>query len=219
MCSTMRLNARGRCEGIEGISLDWAFLCMLCQTSLPRPPVHCLGPSVRPCGVTATWLVFIGHNSGDCSRRMRTSHTSSRRQFRTSYVLDCLLCKYINIYLYIRFAVTKMQRLFEERRMRHITGPVMAFSVFSDVLGMVSISVFSQVWKVDPWMAMYGHTLSFIYFFYVCYVSVLAMMLPSSGATFKGWVFLVFYSVVSAMLLMYYLSSVSYFAITAGCEP
>ena len=34
----------------------------------------------------------------------------------------------------------------------------MTFSVFSDVLGMVGISVFSEVWEVDPWMAMYGHT-------------------------------------------------------------
>ena len=72
-------------------------------------------------------------------------------------------------YTYIRYAVTNMQRLFEEHRMGHTTGPVMAFTVFSDVLGMVSISVVSQVWEVDPWMAMYGHTLSFIGFIHrVC---------------------------------------------------
>ena len=36
--------------------------------------------------------------------------------------------------------------MFEERRTGHVTGPVMAFSVFSVVLGMVSMSIFSQVW-------------------------------------------------------------------------
>ena len=95
--------------------------------------------------------------------------------------------------------------------MGHIIGPVMAFSVFSEILGMASISVFSR--EVDPWMLMYGYTLSFIGFIYVRYVSVLAMMPQSSGATFKGWVFLVFYCVVSAMLVRYYVSSFAYLTI------
>ena len=163
-------------------------------------------PSVRPCGVTATLLVFHwGLNSGDSCRRMRTARTSSRRQCWTSYVSVGSLCIYIYIYIYIRYAVTNVQRLFEERRMG------MAFSVFSDVLGMVTISVFSQFWEVDPWMAMYGHTLSSLVSFTV---SVLAMALRNSGATFKGWVFLAFYNVVSAMLLMCYLSSFACFTIT-----
>ena len=38
------------------------------------------------------------------------------------------------------------------------------------------------------------------------YVSVMAMMLQSSGAAFNGCVFLVFYSVITAILLMYYLA-------------
>ena len=126
-----------------------------------------------------------------------------------------VMAHYAYIYIYIRYAVTNMQRLFEERRVGHITGPVMAFSVSSDILGMASISVFSQVWEVDPWMSMYGHTLSFIGFIYVRFVSVLAMMPQCSGASFKGWVFLVFYRVVTAMLLIYYLSSFAYFTITS----
>ena len=69
-------------------------------------------------------------------------------------------------YANIRYAVTNMQRLFEECRMGHITGPVTTFSVFSNILGMGSISVFSQVWEV-----MCGHTLSFIGVIYVRYVS------------------------------------------------
>ena len=60
------------------------------------------------------------------------------------------------------------------------------------------------------WMSMYGHPLSFgqfVGFMCVLCVSVLAMMLQSSGTAFNGLVFLVFYNVITAMLLMYYLSS------------
>ena len=77
-------------------------------------------------------------------------------------------------------------------------------SVFSVVLGMVSISVFTQVWVIDPWLAVKSHTLPFIGFRKVLDVSVLAMMLQSSGTAFKGWVFLVIYRVISAMLPMNY---------------
>ena len=60
------------------------------------------------------------------------------------------------------------------------------------------------------WKSMYGHTFSFgqsIGFTCVLYISVMARMLQSSGTAFNGWVFLAFYSVITAMLLMYYLSS------------
>ena len=49
------------------------------------------------------------------------------------YVMAYYAHTYLKIYLNkIRYAVTNMQRLIEESR----------------------ISVFSQVWEVDPWMAM-----------------------------------------------------------------
>ena len=46
---------------------------------------------------------------------------------------------------------------------------------------------------------MHGHMLSFIGFIHIRYVSVFVMMLQSSGTVFSGWVFLGFYSVISAM--------------------
>jgi len=119
-------------------------------------------------------------------------------------------------YSCIRYAVTNLQRSFEVRRMGKISAPMFVFSVFSDIQWLLSISIFALVWVIDPWMAMYGHTLPFIGFIYVRYVSVLAMMLQSSETTFKGWVFLVFYCAISAMLPMYYLSSFAYFTITSN---
>ena len=125
---------------------------------------------VRSCGVTATWLVFTGFNSGDCCRRMRISHTSSLRQYWTSYVRDGLLCTYTNI----RYAVTRFGRL------------------------------------TRGWQCLATRCRSVVSFT----VSVLAMILQSSGATFKRWVFLVFLCVVSAMLLIYSLPSFAHFTIT-----
>mmetsp|Transcript_63505 Transcript_63505/g.168265 ORF Transcript_63505/g.168265 Transcript_63505/m.168265 type:complete len:211 (+) Transcript_63505:409-1041(+) len=82
ICSIMRLTPQGSCKLTEGISLSWVFLRTLCRISLWRPPVQCLGPSVRPCGVAATWLVFTGLNIGHCCRRVCASHPSLRRHSR-----------------------------------------------------------------------------------------------------------------------------------------
>ena len=70
LCST---SERG-CKCTEGISLNWVFLCTLCQISLPRSQVHCLDPIVRPRGAATTWLVLTGLNIGHCCRRVHTSH-------------------------------------------------------------------------------------------------------------------------------------------------
>ena len=73
ICSIMRLTPQGSYKRTEGISLNWVFQHTLCRISLRRRQVRCLVPSVTPCGVAATWLVFAGLNVGHRCRRVRTS--------------------------------------------------------------------------------------------------------------------------------------------------
>ena len=167
---------------------------------------------------SVVWLVTLGYNGGVLSDNpivSRLGYNSFCVGLDTQPAKNFGQVMYVMAYYaYIRYAVTNMQRSFEVRRMGHITGPVMAFSVFSDVLGMASISVFSLVWVVDPWMSMYGHTLPFNQFIFCRFISVLAMMVQSSGTTRKGWAFLVIYCCISFMLPVYYTSSFRYFTIT-----
>jgi len=167
---------------------------------------------------TVVWLVTVSANAGVLSN----NPIVNRLGYNSFCVgLDSQPAKcfgqvlfMIAYYMCVRYAVTSLQRSFEVRRMGKISAGVFVFSVFSDILWMVSISVFALVWVVDPWMSMYGHTIPFNQFIVCRFISILAMMMQSSQTTKKGWIFLVIYSGISFMLPVYYLTSFRYYTIT-----
>lgn len=117
-------------------------------------------------------------------------------------------------YVCVRYAVLNMQRSFELRRAGKTSVVKFVASVATDILFMVSITVFALVWTVDPWMDLRGHTTPFCAFIIVRWLTIAARMIESPMTTWRGWLFMAVYTPISFVLPYYYLHSYTVFDAT-----
>uniref|UniRef100_A0A7S1A2Y6 Uncharacterized protein n=1 Tax=Noctiluca scintillans TaxID=2966 RepID=A0A7S1A2Y6_NOCSC len=110
-------------------------------------------------------------------------------------------------YVWTRYAVLNIERSFERRRAGKTSRLKFVASVLVDIFWMFSVTYFSLVWMIDPWMTMLGHTSPFILLIFARWFVIAVRMVETPTTTWRGWLFLFCNGIVSLFLPYYYLKS------------